>query len=482
MKTKIEYICRECGHKSTKWYGRCPSCGEWNSMDENEEAEEAAVSRSVSSKVQKLSTRSVVKSSPINKLSMPEQIRTNTGIGEFDRVLGGGIVAGSVILISGEPGIGKSTLLLQVCGCLGDNNKLLYVSGEESPSQLKLRAERLGVDSDNVLVYSDSELSEITREIELTSPDVVVIDSIQTMYCESSSSVQGSVTQVKLCASELIKIAKTQNIAVIIVGHVNKDGAIAGPKVLEHMVDTVLYFEGDKQHTYRLLRAVKNRFGSTNEIGVFDMEESGLCEVSNPSEYLLSQRETDVSGSCALCVMEGSRPILAEIQALVTPTVYPAPRRTANGFDYNRMNLLCAVLEKRLGLGYSSKDVFLNTAGGLRLDEPSSDLAAAIALISSLKDIPVDPELCAIGELGLGGECRAVSGIEQRIRECARLGLYKIVIPYGNYTKIRAGFSQNGKLKLIPVKNIFEALRIFTSAAKKNHEQNAHKEEQGSEE
>ncbi len=459
MKNKTEYVCRECGHKTSKWYGKCPGCGEWNCLEETEVDIDVKKSGLLRVKTTPMKTES--KSFPINKIDLPNQIRTVSGIGEFDRVLGGGIVNGSVVLISGEPGIGKSTLLLQVCGSLGDSNKLLYISGEESPSQLKLRAKRLGIQSQDVLVYSECEINEIIGEIELTNPDIVIIDSIQTLYDSNASSVQGSVTQVKYCANELIRIAKTQNIAILIVGHVNKDGAIAGPKVLEHMVDTVLYFEGDKQHTYRLLRAVKNRFGSTNEIGVFDMEESGLCEVENPSEYLLSQREINASGSCAMCVIEGTRPILAEIQSLVTTTVYPAPRRTSNGFDYNRMNLICAVLEKRLGLGFSSKDVYLNVAGGLRLEEPSSDLATAIALISSLKDIPVPPEFVAIGELGLAGECRGVSGIEQRIRECARLGLNRIMIPYANYKKINKSDFIKKKIELIPIRNIFETLKIF---------------------
>ncbi len=466
MKIKSEYICRECGHKTSKWYGKCPGCGEWNTMEESEVEQE--VKKSSASRIKASAIRTEQKSFPINKIDLPEQVRTKSGIGEFDRVLGGGIVNGSVVLISGEPGIGKSTLLLQVCGCLGDSNKLLYVSGEESPSQLKLRAQRLGIESDNVLVYSECELTDIVSEIELTSPDIVIIDSIQTLYDSNAASYQGSVTQVKACANELIRIAKTQNIAILIVGHVNKDGAIAGPKVLEHMVDTVLYFEGDKQHTYRLLRAVKNRFGSTNEIGVFDMNESGLCEVENPSEYLLSQREHNVSGSCALCVIEGTRPILAEIQALVTQTVYPAPRRTSNGFDYNRMNLICAVLEKRLGLAFSNKDVYLNVAGGLRLEEPSSDLATAISLISSLKDIPVSSDFVAIGELGLAGECRGVSGIEQRIRESVRLGLNKIMIPYANYNKLNKNEFIKKGIEIIPIRNIFEALKIFINKEKNN--------------
>ncbi len=460
MKNKTEFICSVCDHHSSKWYGRCPSCGEWNTMEESE-IEKATPSEKVR-KGSTVSSRSNIGSYPINSIDIPRQIRIESGIGEFDRVLGGGIVQGSVVLISGEPGIGKSTLLLQVCGCLGDSNKLLYISGEESRGQIKLRANRLGVESGNILVYSETELSDIVREIELTNPDIVIVDSIQTLYAEDSASVQGSVTQVKLCTSELIKIAKSSNIPVLIVGHVNKDGAIAGPKVLEHMVDTVLYFEGDKQHAYRLLRAVKNRFGTTREIGVFEMQEEGLCEIDNPSEYLLSQRDAVASGSCALCVIEGTRPILAEIQALVAQTVYPAPRRTSNGFDYNRMNLISAVLEKRLGLVFSNKDVYVNVAGGLRLDEPSSDLACAVALISSLKDIALPADFVAIGELGLAGECRGVSQIEQRIREATRLGLTKIMIPYINYKKLRAQDFKGAEI--IPVKNIYDTLKIFTKS------------------
>ena len=348
---------------------------------------------------------------------------------------GGGIVKGSLVLLSGDPGIGKSTLLLQICGVLSSNYKLLYVSGEESPSQIKLRAKRLGISDSNILLYSETDINEVLTEINVVSPDVVIIDSIQTMNDNASNTVAGSITQVKNTASKLIRMAKNEGISVIIVGHVNKDGAIAGPKVLEHMVDTVLYFDGDKQYSYRMLRAVKNRFGSTNEIGIFEMDSEGLCEVENPSEYLLSQRPLNVSGNCTMCAMEGTRPILAEVQSLVTTSVFPAPRRTSTGFDYNRLNLLVAVLEKRIGLKLGANDIYMNIVGGLRVYDPSTDLAACIALISAYKDIPVNDKIVAIGEVGLAGECRAVSSIEYRIRECVRLGFDTIVIPYRNYEK-----------------------------------------------
>jgi DNA repair protein RadA len=459
MKSKTEFVCSECGFVSPKWNGKCPSCGEWNTLNEEERTEPTKLSlKSSGNRI----TRATPNSFSINSIPLSDQIRSKTGIGEFDRTLGGGIVSGSVVLISGEPGIGKSTLLLQICGILGKKDKLLYVSGEESPSQLKLRAERLGVSSDNLLILAETDINEVLEEIDIVHPSVVVIDSIQTMYDSTSTTSAGSVTQVKNTAAELIRKAKGDDIAILIVGHVNKDGAIAGPKVLEHMVDTVLYFEGEKQHSYRILRAVKNRFGSTNEIGIFEMEEEGLFEVENPSEYLLSQRPVNVSGNCTLCIMEGTRPILAEIQALVTPTVYPSPKRMATGFDYNRMSLIAAVLEKRMGLRFSAQDVYVNVVGGLHIDEPASDLATAFALISGIKDIPVDERLVAMGELGLSGECRAISGIEQRVRECARLGFKKIVIPYRNFSKLK---QQNipKDVEIIPVKSIFDSLKLFSN-------------------
>ncbi len=459
-KNKSEYVCTQCDYRTTKWFGKCPSCGEWNCMEEVKTVS-APVKGSLKNKAAS-SLNHTPKSEPINKVTLPSQTRTVTGIREFDRVMGGGIVDGSVTLISGEPGIGKSTLLLQVCGCLSEGKKLLYVSGEESMGQLKMRAERLGVANENLLVLSETEISEIVPEIETVSPDIVVIDSIQTMYDSEASSSAGSVTQVKNCASAFMRIAKSSGIAVLIVGHVNKDGGIAGPKVLEHMVDTVLYFEGDKQYAYRILRAVKNRFGSTNEIGMFEMEEEGLVEVENPSEHMLSQRPIGVSGGCALCVIEGTRPILSEIQALVTQTSYPVPRRMNTGFDYNRMALITAVLEKRLGLNLGTQDIYLNVAGGLRLVEPSSDLPAALAIISSFKDIAISEKTVAIGELGLAGECRSVSGIETRVKEAIRLGFDTILIPYHNYEKLHSSLKNRKGVRIMPVRSVFDALKLFS--------------------
>ncbi len=456
MKSKTEFICRECGYKSSKWYGRCPNCKDFNTFEETVIESEQSPAKTSRAHVLKSSSSAVT----LNNIQVPEQVRTKTGIGEFDRVLGGGIVNGSVTLLSGEPGIGKSTILLQICSKLGENNKLLYVSGEESQSQLKLRAQRLCVESENLYILSETEISEICDEIELLTPDIVIVDSIQTMYDSASSSIPGSVTQVKNSAQAFIRLAKTKNIAVIIVGHVNKDGAIAGPKVLEHMVDTVLYFEGEKQHSYRILRSEKNRFGSTNEIGVFEMLEEGLSEVENPSEMLLSQRISNVSGNCTVCVMEGTRPILTEIQALVSLSSYPAPKRMSAGFDYNRMSLVAAVLEKRLGLKFSTQDIYMNVAGGLKIFEPSSDLAAALALISGYKDIPIPDNVVAMGELGLSGECRAVGNINLRINESIRLGFTKILIPYKNYLKIKD--KKYPGAEIVPIRGIFDSLKLFS--------------------
>ena len=458
MKSKTEFVCSECGNVTSKWFGKCQACGAWNSIEEQVAVNEPEFTRKGSVSRQ----HNVVISKSITAIEYDDAKRVKTGMSEFDRVLGGGIVDGSVTLLSGEPGVGKSTLLLQVCGMLGDNKKLLYVTGEESPSQIKLRAKRLGVESDNILIYSETDINEIISEADIVSPDIIVIDSIQTLTDESSSTAPGSITQVRTTASKLIKMAKSGGVSVIIVGHVNKDGGIAGPKILEHMVDTVLYFEGEKQYAYRTLRAVKNRFGSTNEIGMFEMESEGLCEVENPSEYLLSQRPLNVSGNCTLCVVEGSRPILAEIQALVTKTAYPVPKRVSTGFDYNRLMLLSAVLEKRIGLNLSTSDLFVNIVGGLRVDDPSSDLAACIAIISGLRDIVVDDKLIAIGEIGLAGECRAVGNIEQRVREAVRLGFTTILIPKRNYERSNNKLNQiKGNAKIIPVGSIVDCLRVI---------------------
>ncbi|MBR2020984.1 MAG: DNA repair protein RadA [Clostridia bacterium] len=459
MKSKTEFVCSECGNVTSKWFGKCQACGTWNSIEEHIIENEPAFTRRDSSAA---GSHKEPVSKPINMINYDDAQRVKTGMNEFDRVLGGGIVEGSVTLLSGEPGVGKSTLLLQVCGLLGDSQKLLYVTGEESCSQIKLRARRLGIESDKILIYSETDIGEIISEADAVNPDIIVIDSIQTLTDESSSTAPGSITQVRTTASKLIKLAKSGGISVIIVGHVNKDGGIAGPKILEHMVDTVLYFDGEKQYSYRTLRAVKNRFGSTNEIGMFEMDSEGLCEVENPSEYLLSQRPLNVSGSCTLCVMEGTRPILAEVQALVTKTAYPVPKRVSAGFDYNRLMLLSAVLEKRLGLNLSTSDVFVNIVGGLRVDDPSCDLATCVAIISGLRDIIVDNKLLAVGEVGLAGECRAVGNIEQRIREAARLGFSTVLIPMRNYERSKGRLNQfDGKIRIVPVRSIFDCINYI---------------------
>lgn len=465
MKIRPEFVCSECGSVSAKWFGKCPSCGAWNSLEEKmpSAADEPAFARKKSS-AGTATLHTEQKSRSVNDITYDEKDRINTGIGEFDRTLGGGLVQGSVTLLSGEPGVGKSTLLLQVCGCLGSTKKLLYVTGEESPSQIKLRAKRLGVSCENILIYAETDISEIIAEADITEPDIIVIDSIQTMIDPDSSSASGSITQVRSTTTRLIRLAKSRNVSIIIVGHVNKDGGIAGPKVLEHMVDTVLYFEGEKQYSYRMLRAVKNRFGSTNEIGIFEMESEGLCEVTNPSEYLLSQRAVNVSGNCTLCVMEGTRPILAEIQALITNTAYPVPKRVSNGLDYNRLAMLTAVLEKRLGLRLSSSDIFVNIVGGLRIDDPSGDLAACLAIISGCRDLLIDEKLIAMGEIGLAGECRAIGSIEQRIRESVRLGFDTILIPKRNFERLSVkckDFASGSGVKILPVASITDAITVF---------------------
>lgn len=452
-KAKTTYVCTSCGFESVKWYGKCPGCGEWNTMEE--QLREATPTKSKGS----FSASHVSHPIPITGLDETEEHRYHTGMSELDRVLGGGIVKGSLVLISGDPGIGKSTILLQICQYLGRELKVLYVSGEESGRQIKLRATRLGVTTPNLLVMTETDIQAVAEEIRSLKPDLVMIDSIQTMNFTDLNSSPGSVTQVRECTNAIMRCCKPLDIPTIIVGHVNKDGAIAGPKVLEHIVDAVLYFEGDRQMTYRILRAVKNRYGSTNEIGVFDMGENGLHQVDNPSEAMLAGRPVNVSGTCVTCVMEGSRPILAEIQGLATTTGFGNPRRMSTGFDYNRMNLLLAVLEKRAGFYFSNLDAYINVVGGLRLDEPAADLAVAMSLISSLKDISIREDAIVFGEVGLAGELRSVTHIDARISEAARLGFRRCILPYHCLKKTHG---QMDTIELIGVKNLREA---FDAAA-----------------
>lgn len=454
-KSKSLYICSECGYESAKWYGKCPGCGEWNTMNEQ------VVSVSTgSSKAKRNSGAYAAKVMRLNEISGDIERRISTGVSEFDRVLGGGIVEGSLVLISGDPGIGKSTILLQICEHLGKSRNVLYVSGEESASQIKLRAGRLGVTTENLGILAETDIGVIVETIKTSKPDVVIIDSIQTMVYDEISSTAGSITQVRECTNILMHLAKSLEIPILVVGHVNKDGAIAGPKVLEHIVDTVLYFEGERNYSYRILRGVKNRFGSTNEIGVFEMKQNGLREVENPSLLMLSGRPKNVSGTCVACVMEGSRPILAEVQGLVTATGFGTPRRMSTGFDYNRMAMILAVLEKRAGYYFNSMDTYINVIGGLRLDEPAADLTVAMALVSSLKDIVVKDDIIAFGEIGLAGEIRAVNNCEQRISESVRLGFDKCIIPFHNYK----GLSKNIKVSadIVPVRSVREAFNAIT--------------------
>lgn len=448
-KARSVYICSECGFESAKWYGKCPGCGQWNTM--NEEVREISPKKNAAAQgISRSSARPVA----INEISTTDEERYRTGLTELDRVLGGGIVKGSLILISGEPGIGKSTILLQICEYLGRSLKILYVSGEESSRQIKLRAARLGVQSQNLYILTETDIQCVIEQIRADKPDLVMIDSIQTMNFTDLNSSPGSVTQVRECTNAVMRAIKTLEIPTILVGHVNKDGAIAGPKVLEHIVDAVLYFEGDRQMSYRILRAVKNRYGSTNEIGVFDMGDNGLQQVDNPSQAMLSGRPTHVSGTCVTCVIEGSRPILAEIQGLATTTGFGNPRRMATGFDYNRMSLLLAVLEKRAGYYFSNLDAYVNVVGGLRLDEPASDLAVAMSLVSSLKDVPISEDAIVFGEIGLAGEIRSVSHIDARISEAARLGFQKCILPYHNMKQVNAKYAG---IQLIGVRNVKEA-------------------------
>lgn len=424
-KSKAVFVCSECGYEAPKWTGRCPACGEWNTMNEEIKAPPRASQAAGAPSLRRAPQR-------ITELNPEGEQRYKTGLKELDRVLGGGIVKGGLMLIGGDPGIGKSTLLLQICATLGQAHTILYVSGEESERQIKLRADRLDVASDNLYVLCETDVQAILEAMYSQKPDILIVDSIQTMSLAEIASSPGSVTQVRECTSAIMRAAKSVDTPVFIVGHVNKDGNIAGPKVMEHIVDCVLYFEGDRHTSYRMLRCVKNRYGATNEIGMFEMRDKGLCEVENPSLMLLSGRPTNVSGTCVACTIEGSRPILAEVQGLVSPTGFGNPRRMSTGFDYNRLSLLLAVLEKRAGYFFSNLDAYVNIVGGLRLDEPAADLPVALALVSSLKDTVVGEGIAAFGEVGLAGEIRSVSHAEARVAEAARLGFSRIILPHAN--------------------------------------------------
>ncbi len=457
MKTpKSVYVCTECGYQSARWLGKCPACSAWNTLEEQVN-EVVTTPQKGRTRISAVTESTAI---PYKKLELPEYIRSATGMEELDRVLGGGIVEGSVVLLAGEPGIGKSTLLMQICDVLSVRKKVLYVSGEESGGQLKYRAQRLGVEGETLYILTETAIDRVIAQIEAITPEFVIVDSIQTMYCDGVASSAGSVSQIKESTMRLIAVAKSRGISVLLVGHVNKEGSIAGPKVMEHMVDAVLSFEGDRQQIFRIIRAVKNRYGSTNEIGVFEMGEKGLAEVANPSELLLSGRPEDASGNCAVCIMEGTRPLITEIQALTADTSFASPRRTSNGFDYSRLYLILAVLEKRLGLHLSSVDAYLNVIGGITLDEPAADLAVALAVISSFKNIPLERSFIAFGELGLSGECRAVSTPELRIREAERLGFETVILPRRSYDKLMQTKFETS-VRLVPVKSLFDAVRIL---------------------
>ena len=443
-KQKTVYICSECGSETLNWAGKCPSCGAWNTLTELRLDNAGGRARD---------SGRTPKAKKLEDLDSTEEIRFSTGISEFDRVLGGGAVCGSLVLVGGAPGIGKSTLLLQMCAASGRDRRILYVSGEESERQLKLRADRLGVKGSELYVLAETDLDSILAAAESLKPDIVIIDSIQTVSNGDLSSAPGSITQVRECTMRIMRLCKDKNLTVFVVGHINKEGSIAGPKVLEHMVDCVLYFEGERSTSFRILRAAKNRFGSTNEIGVFEMVDNGLRCVENPSEMLLSGRPVNSPGTCVACVIEGTRPILAEVQALVTPAAYNAARRS-NGVDYNRAAMLLAVLEKRGGLSVAGCDSYINVIGGLTLEEPAADLATSLAIASSYLDRPLGADLAAIGEIGLSGEIRSVSALNQRLSEISRLGFKRCVIPAHRQDEIRPLTG----LQLLPARNISEAI------------------------
>lgn len=446
-KSKTVFVCNECGNESSKWLGKCPACGSWNSFFEQKivETKNTSIKKEKSSNIpQKLST-----------YEAKDTIRISTGFSELDRVLGGGLVKGSLTLLGGEPGIGKSTLILQLCDKVKGEGKVLYVSGEESAEQIKLRSDRLGINNDDILFLGETDIDIVNQAIAEINPKLVIIDSVQTMYSDEITAAPGSVSQVREITAQIMRICKQNNITTIIIGHVTKDGNIAGPRVLEHMVDTVLYLEGERYFSYRILRGVKNRFGSTNEIGMFEMKEEGMCEILNPSDILISENDENPAGSCIICCMEGTRPMLIEVQSLTTQSVFGFPKRTANGVDYNRLALLIAVLEKKAGLNLGSQDVYLNVAGGLKISEPSMDLGVVMSASSSFKNVPIPKDMVIMGEVGLTGEVRRINFIEKRLREAEKLGFKTCIIPESNKKVLKDKF----KLDIIGVKDVNEAMK-----------------------
>ena len=449
-KAKTVFVCSNCGYESAKWLGKCPACNEWNSF-----YEEKVASSSGNASSSNKSNKEKAVPRKLKEVEGIETARTSTGIGELDRVLGGGLVKGSLVLVGGEPGIGKSTLILQICDKVKGEGKVLYVSGEESAEQVKIRADRLNINNDDLMFLGETNIDSIEDAIISINPKLVIIDSIQTMYSEEITSAAGTVSQVREITARIMRMCKDNGITTIIIGHVTKDGNIAGPRVLEHMVDTVLYLEGERYFSYRILRGVKNRFGSTNEVGMFEMKNEGMVEITNPSSILISERNDNPAGSVIVASMEGTRPLLIELQALTTPSVFGIPKRTANGIDYNRLAVLIAVIEKRAGIGLGTQDVYLNVVSGIRIAEPAVDLGVVLACVSSYKNVSIPQDVVAIGEVGLTGEVRAVNMIEKRLREAERLGFKKCIIPESNKKLLKENF----KLDIIGVRNINEAIK-----------------------
>lgn len=460
MKTTTKFVCRECGYNSPKWIGKCPTCGKWNTFDEEIEPVKTRYGKT-NTGTDNLSASA--KPLKLTQISALNEKRIKTDLGELDRVLGGGIIPGSLILVGGDPGIGKSTLLLQICNNLGEKGTVLYASGEESANQIKVRAERLNITSDNLFLLAETNLDNIIMQANAVKPDVMIVDSIQTIFKPDVSSAPGSVSQVREATHFLMRLAKDNEIAIFIVGHVTKDGNIAGPRILEHMVDCVLYFEGDRHQSYRILRTVKNRFGSTNEIGVFEMCDTGLKEVLNPSQMLLSGRPKGASGSTVVCTLEGTRPVLAEVQALSSPTGFGIPRRMSTGIDFNRATLLIAILEKKLGYGLSNQDVYINVTGGLKINEPATDLAVITAVASNYSNFVIDEKTLILGEVGLAGEVRAVSYCDRRIAEAKKLGFDKCIIPKANAVSLKA----YSDMEIIPVSSVKQAIYVLRQNQKK---------------